>query len=83
MDVVELPTCTVTSFWNIHLPWISVMIISTLPKEGKLIFSERDNNPEEKKEILSKYSFSANDVVYIGDAPNDWDAAKQAGVKPQ
>ncbi len=35
---------------------ISVMIISTLPKEGKLIFSERDNNPEEKKEILSKYT---------------------------
>src|SRR3989338_6447778 len=25
---------------------ISVMIISTLPKEGKLIFSEKDNNPE-------------------------------------
>ncbi len=35
---------------------ISVMIISTLPKEGKLIFSEKDDNPEEKKEILSKYS---------------------------
>ena len=35
---------------------ISVMIISTLPKEGKLNFSEKDNNPEEKKEILSKYS---------------------------
>ena len=34
---------------------ISVMIISSLPKEGKLIFSEKDNNPEEKKEILSKY----------------------------
>jgi len=34
---------------------ISVMIISTLPKEGKLIFSEKENNPEEKKEILSKY----------------------------
>ena len=33
-----------------------VMIISTLPKEGKLIFSEKDNNPEEKKEILSKYT---------------------------
>ena len=32
------------------------MIISTLPKEGKLIFSEKDNNPEEKKEILSKYN---------------------------
>ncbi len=35
---------------------ISVMIISTLPKEGKLIFSEKDNNPEEKKEVLSKYA---------------------------
>lgn len=35
---------------------ISVMIISTLPKEGKLIFSEKDNNPEEKKEILEKYT---------------------------
>ena len=34
---------------------ISVMIISTLPKEGKLIFSEKDDNPEEKKEILRKY----------------------------
>ncbi len=35
---------------------ISVIIISTLPKEGKLIFSEKDNNPEEKKEILNKYT---------------------------
>ncbi|MCE9585030.1 S1 RNA-binding domain-containing protein [Candidatus Nomurabacteria bacterium] len=35
---------------------ISVMMISTLPKEGKLIFSEKDNNPDEKKEILSKYN---------------------------
>jgi len=35
---------------------ISVIIISTLQKEGKLIFSEKDNNPEEKKEILSKYN---------------------------
>ena len=35
---------------------ISVMIISTLPKEGKLIFSQKNNNPEEKKEILSKYT---------------------------
>ncbi len=35
---------------------ISVMIISTLPKEGKLIFSEKENNPEEKKEILNKYN---------------------------
>lgn len=35
---------------------LSVTMISTLPKEGKLIFSEKDNNPEEKKEIVSKYS---------------------------
>ena len=35
---------------------ISVIIISTLPKECKLIFSEKDNDPEEKKEILSKYN---------------------------
>lgn len=35
---------------------ISVMIISAIPKEGKLIFSEKDGNPEEKKEILSKYA---------------------------
>lgn len=34
---------------------ISVMIISIIPKEDKLIFSEKDNNPEEKKEIMSKY----------------------------
>ena len=39
---------------------IGVMIISTLPKEGKLIFSEKDNNPEEKKEILSKYNIGEN-----------------------
>jgi len=39
---------------------ISVMIISTLPAEGKLIFSEKDNNPEEKKEILSKYAVGDN-----------------------
>ena len=39
---------------------IGVMIISTLPKEGKLIFSEKDNNPEEKKEILSKYTVGEN-----------------------
>jgi small subunit ribosomal protein S1 len=35
---------------------LSVMIISTLPKEGKLIFSEKDENPEEKKEVLNKYT---------------------------
>lgn len=35
---------------------ISVVMISALPKEGKLIFSEKDNNPEERKEIIGKYS---------------------------
>ena len=43
---------------------ISVMIISTLPKEGKLIFSEKDNNPDEKKEILSKYNVG-DDVLCV------------------
>ncbi len=35
---------------------LSVIIISALPKEGKLIFSEKDNNPEERKEIVGKYA---------------------------
>ena len=40
---------------------MSVMIISALPKEEKLIFSEKDENPEERKEILQKYS--VGDVI--------------------
>ncbi len=35
---------------------INVIMISALPKEGKLIFSEKDNNPEERKEIIGKYA---------------------------
>jgi small subunit ribosomal protein S1 len=35
---------------------LSVIMISALSKEGKLIFSEKDNNPEERKEIVSKYN---------------------------
>ncbi len=35
---------------------IPVMIISTLPAEGKLIFSEKDGESEDKKEILNKYN---------------------------
>ncbi len=35
---------------------ISVIMISALPKEGKLIFSEKDNNPEEREGIISKYN---------------------------
>ncbi|MFA6999764.1 MAG: S1 RNA-binding domain-containing protein [Candidatus Paceibacterota bacterium] len=34
---------------------INVVMISALPKEGKLIFSEKDNNPEERQEIIGKY----------------------------
>ncbi len=34
---------------------LAVTIISASPKEGKLIFSEKDNNPEERQEVLSKY----------------------------
>lgn len=34
---------------------INVVMISAIPKEGKLIFSEKDNNPEEREEIISKY----------------------------
>ena len=34
---------------------ITVVMISALPKEGKLIFSEKDNNPEERQEIIGKY----------------------------
>jgi len=35
---------------------ISAMIISALPKEGKLIFSEKDPESKEKKEIVGKYT---------------------------
>lgn len=35
---------------------ISVMIISALPKEGKLIFSEKDPEAKEKENIVGKYS---------------------------
>ncbi len=35
---------------------LSVIMISALPKEAKLIFSEKDTNPEEKMEIVGKYT---------------------------
>lgn len=35
---------------------LAVTIISALPKEGKLIFSEKDSNPEERQEIVGKYT---------------------------
>jgi small subunit ribosomal protein S1 len=34
---------------------ISVIIIGAIPKEGKLIFSEKDSNPSERQEIVGKY----------------------------
>ncbi len=35
---------------------LAVTIISANPKEGKLIFSEKESNPEERQEVISKYS---------------------------
>ncbi|MEK7227900.1 MAG: S1 RNA-binding domain-containing protein [Patescibacteria group bacterium] len=35
---------------------IGVTMISASPKDGKLIFSEKDGNPEERQEVISKYS---------------------------
>lgn len=37
---------------------IGVTIISALPKEGKLIFSEKDSNPEEREAVVGKYAVS-------------------------
>lgn len=34
---------------------LEVIIISANPKEGKLIFSEKDSDPDSKKEVLEKY----------------------------
>jgi len=35
---------------------IGVIMLAANPKEGKLIFSEKDTNPEEKKEMIGKYA---------------------------
>lgn len=35
---------------------LAVTMISANPKDGKIIFSEKDNNPEERQEVVSKYS---------------------------
>lgn len=35
---------------------LSVTMLTAIPKEGKLIFSEKENNPEERAETLSKYN---------------------------
>jgi len=35
---------------------ISVIIIGAIPKEGKLIFSEKDNNPQERQAVVGKYN---------------------------
>jgi small subunit ribosomal protein S1 len=35
---------------------IAVTMISASPKDGKLIFSEKDGNPEERQEVISKYA---------------------------
>ncbi len=35
---------------------LAVTMISANPKDGKLIFSEKDNNPGERQEVVSKYT---------------------------
>jgi small subunit ribosomal protein S1 len=35
---------------------ISVIIIGAIPKEGKLIFSEKDSNPTERQAVVGKYN---------------------------
>lgn len=35
---------------------LTVTILSALPKEGKLVFSEKEGNTEERKEIIGKYA---------------------------
>ncbi|MFA6397693.1 MAG: S1 RNA-binding domain-containing protein [Candidatus Paceibacterota bacterium] len=35
---------------------LAVTMISAIPKEGKLIFSEKETNPEERKEIIGRYT---------------------------
>lgn len=35
---------------------LSVMMISANPKDGKLIFSEKETNPEEREVVISKYA---------------------------
>ncbi len=35
---------------------LAVTMISANPKDGKLIFSEKDNNPKERQEVVSKYA---------------------------
>ncbi len=35
---------------------LAVMLISANPKDGKLIFSEKDGNNEERQEVVSKYA---------------------------
>lgn len=37
---------------------LTVTMLTAIPKEGKLIFSEKDNNPEERAETLSHYALN-------------------------
>jgi len=49
---------------------LSVIMITAVPKEGKLIFSEKEQNQKEKEEIVSKYrlgSIVEGDVTGIVD----------------
>lgn len=35
---------------------LTVTVLTAIPKEGKLIFSEKENNPEERAETLAQYN---------------------------
>lgn len=37
--------------------------------------------PQMMQEVIDEYKLSADEVIYIGDAPTDIDAARQVGVK--
>lgn len=37
--------------------------------------------PQMMQEIIQDYKLNPSDVIYIGDAPTDIDAARQVGVK--
>ena len=57
-----------------------------LEKKGLLqyfreIFGSPDSKTEHLKTIMHKYSLSGDEIVFVGDAPADAQAATEAGVK--
>jgi len=61
-------------------------IRSIVEKRGlSRYFKEVFGAPANKKDlivrILDKYSYSSNELVFVGDSMNDYNAAKEAGIK--